>query len=99
MNAHAFKSMVLPALLAGTSRQQIDFARLPGGAILPADQKSDLKVLALTGQALRFERPLPPASYAAIEARTPSRGSVPEALRPALVRMVGGGKSGVATQG
>jgi hypothetical protein len=98
MSAHEFKTIVLPALLMGTSRQPIDFQRLLGGAIAPGDPKSDLKALALTGQALRFERPVPPSDYAVIQLCRPSRGNVPEALRPMLVRLLGDSKSGVPPQ-
>jgi hypothetical protein len=89
MSTHAFKAIVLPALLVGTSRQPIDFSRLSDCAISPGDPKSGLKALALTGQALRFERPAPPSDYAAIPMRNPSRRNVPEALRPMLVRVFG----------
>jgi hypothetical protein len=61
MNARGFKSLVLPALLAGTSRQPIDYSRLFDGTISPGDPKwgdpnsgdpkSGLKALALAGQA------------------------------------------------
>jgi hypothetical protein len=95
MSAHDFKTTVLPALLVGTSRQPIDFSRLSDAAISPADPKSGLKALALTGQALRFERPAPPSDYAAIPIRNPSRRNVPEALRPMLVRMFGDGDATV----
>jgi Family of unknown function (DUF5691) len=96
MNAREFKGLVLPALLAGTSRQPIDHSRLFG--ISSGDPKSGLKALALTGQALRFERPAPPSDYAAIQVRNPSRRNVPEALRPLLVRLFGDGKSAVPPQ-
>jgi uncharacterized protein DUF5691 len=92
MSTHAFKAIVLPALLVGTSRQPIDFSRLFAGAISPGDPKAGLKALALTGQALRFECPAPPSDYAAIQLRSPSRRNVPEALRPMLVRLFGDGK-------
>jgi hypothetical protein len=103
MSARKFKSLVLPALLAGTSRQPIDYLRLFDGGILPGDPKSGdpksgLKALALTGQALRFERPAPPSDYAVIPVHTPSRRNVPEALRPMLVRLFGDGKSAVPPQ-
>src|SRR5262249_35058858 len=98
MNVHRFKSLVLPALLAGTSRQPIDYSRLLAGGISPGDPKCGLKALALTGQALRFERPAPPSDYAAIQVRNPSRRNVSEALRPMLVRLFGDGKSAVPPQ-
>jgi Family of unknown function (DUF5691) len=89
MNAPALKIGVLPALLVGTSRQPIDFSRLLDGAMAPDDPKSVLKALALTGQALRFERPAPPSDYAAIQLRCPSRRNVPEALRPMFLLLFG----------
>jgi hypothetical protein len=98
VSARELKTLALPALLAGTSRQPIDFSGLLGGAISPADPKSALKALALTGQALRFERPAPPADYAAMSARNPSRRNAPEALRAKLVRLFGDGKSSVPPQ-
>ncbi|HEY6257024.1 MAG TPA: DUF5691 domain-containing protein [Xanthobacteraceae bacterium] len=98
MSAHELKTLVVPALLAGTARQPIDFARLLGGAISSGDPKSSLKALVLTGQALRFERPAPPSEYAAVLARNATRANVPEALRPMLVRLFGEGKSGVSPE-
>lgn len=98
MSVRRFKSLVLPALLAGTSRQPIDYSRLFDGRISGSDPKLALKALALTGQALRFERPLPPSDFAAIQVRDPSRRNVPEALRPTLVRLIGDGKSAVPPQ-
>lgn len=98
MSAPDLKTIVLPALLAGTARRPIDLSRLFDGAVSPGDTKSSLKALALAGQALRFDRPAPPSSYAAIQVRNPSRRNVPEALRPALVRLVGDGKSAVPPQ-
>jgi hypothetical protein len=92
MSTRELKAIVLPAMLVGTSRQPIDFSQLFAGAISPGDPKSGLKALALTGQALRFERPAPPSDYAAISMRNPSRRNVPEALRPMLVRLFGDGK-------
>jgi Family of unknown function (DUF5691) len=89
MSARAFKARLLPALLAGTSRQLIDLAPLLQGAMAADDSKCDLKALALTAQALRFERPPPPSHYAAMVSRKPSRPSVPEAVRPLLVRLFG----------
>jgi hypothetical protein len=101
MNAQelkTLKTLVLPALLAGTSRQPIDFSRAFGRAISPSDPKSGLKALALTGQALRFERPAPPSGYVATPVRSQSRRNVPEELRPILVRLFGDGKSAVPPQ-
>jgi Family of unknown function (DUF5691) len=95
MSARDFKTTVLPALLVGTSRQPIDFSRLSDAAISPGDPKSDLKALALAGQALRFERPTPPSDYAAIPIRNPSRRNLPEALRQMLVGMFGDGNAAV----
>jgi hypothetical protein len=88
------RTRVLPALLVGTSRQPIDVSRVLDGVFLSGDSKSGdaksaLKALALTGQALRFARPAPPSSYAAIQPADHSRSAVPEALRPMLVRMFG----------
>jgi hypothetical protein len=97
MSATDLKAIVLPALLAGTSRRPIDVSRLCDGA-LSGYPNSTLKALALAGQALRFERPAPPSDYAAIHVRIPSRRNVPEALRPALVRLFGDGKFAVPPQ-
>jgi hypothetical protein len=83
-------------MLVGTSRQPIDFSQLFAGAISPGDPKSGLKALALTGQALRFERPAAPSDYAPIQLRSLSRRTVPEALRPMLVRLLGDNKPFVA---
>ncbi len=98
MSVRRFKSLLLPALLAGTSRQPIDYSRLFDGGISGSDPKSGLKALVLTGQALRFERPVPPSEFAAIPVRNPSRRNVPEALRRRLVRLFGDGKSAVPPQ-
>jgi hypothetical protein len=93
VSAQGFKALVLPALLAGTSRQPIDVSQWLEGAFPAGETKAGLKALALTGQAMRFQRPSPPSDYAAISARRPSRRLLPEALRPMLVRHFGEGKS------
>jgi hypothetical protein len=98
MNAHELKVRVLPALIVGTARQTVDFSRLFEGVILPDDPRSALKALALTGQALRFERPSPPASFVTIPPRGESRRNIPEALRPGFVRLFGDGRSGLSPQ-
>jgi hypothetical protein len=57
MSAQGFKTLVLPALLAGTSRQPIDVSQWLKGAFPAGEAKAGLKALALTGQAMRMGRP------------------------------------------
>jgi hypothetical protein len=98
MNARDLKIRVLPALLAGTVRQAIDFPSLFDGLLSSTDPKAVLKALVLTGQALRFERPAPPSRYAVTAQRVHARRNVPEALRPGFVRLFGDGRTGLPPQ-
>jgi len=85
MNAKALKTQVLPALLSGTARQPLRSEAERGGA---------LGALSLAGQALRFERPMPPASFAVEAQVRDERVTIPEALRRPLIRLLNGKRAG-----
>jgi hypothetical protein len=89
MIAKTLRSQVIPAFLAGTSRQPL---RLQGElAALAADDPAGaaLKALSLAGQALRFERPPAPPSFAVEEPVPDHRPILPNHLRRALLRLLG----------
>ena len=77
VNAKLLKTQVLPALLSGTARQPL--WPETGGA---------LAALSLAGQALRFERPQPPASFAVEAHVQDDRPIVPDRLRRPLLRLL-----------
>jgi len=88
MNAKTLKAQALPALLAGTSRQPMNFS-----AGLEVLQRADaagatLDALSLTAQALRFQRPLPPPSFNAEAEIQDHRPILPDALRRTLIRLL-----------
>ncbi|MBY3432891.1 hypothetical protein HFN89_01705 [Rhizobium laguerreae] len=79
MSVATLKSIALPSLLSG----------LRGGA-LPSISgiATDLHVLALTAQALRFDRPAPPESFNGEETTADARTVVPDAVREPMIRLV-----------
>jgi hypothetical protein len=79
VSAKSLKTQVLPALLSGTARQP-----------LRGESGGPLAALSLAGQALRFERPQPPASFAVEAAVRDERAMVPEGLRRPLIRLLTG---------
>lgn len=79
---HDLKSRVLPALLSGTARHP-----LAGDA---------LASLSLTGQALRFERPVAPPAFAVEPVIRDERVIVPDRLRRPLQRLLAA-KPGMVT--
>lgn len=80
MSVETLKSVALPGLLSG----------LRGGTI-PAVSggTTDLHALALTAQALRFDRPIPPESFNVEETVEDVRKVVPDAVRQPIIRLVG----------
>lgn len=79
MSVASLKSNVLPALLSG----------LRGGAVpAVAGVTTDVQALALTAQALRFDRPLHPETFNVEDSVVEARKVVPEAARALLVRLV-----------
>lgn len=96
MNPADLAARLLPGLVVGTARQQPDFAGPTGGVIEAGDPKAGLKALALTAQALRFARTAAPTTFAAGPVVPRSRTIVPEALRPAIVRLLGDGKGALS---
>ena len=83
MNAKLLKTQVLPALLSGT-------ARTP----LRPEMGDALAALSLAGQALRFERPHPPASFAVEAQVRDDRATLPDRLRRPLLRLLNGKRAG-----
>nr|WP_250808304.1 DUF5691 domain-containing protein [Neorhizobium tomejilense] len=79
MSVASLKSNVLPGILSG----------FRGGA-LPAVSgiTSDVQALALTAQALRFDRPSRPESFNVEDSVVEGRRVVPEAARAPIVRLV-----------
>jgi hypothetical protein len=90
MNPRTLKNQAWPALLAGTGRQPLSLRggleELAGGD--PA--VAALNALSLTGQALRFERPAPPPSFAVEPEIRDQRPLTPDALRRPLLRLLNG---------
>ncbi|SNT09109.1 hypothetical protein SAMN05421770_104120 [Granulicella rosea] len=84
MSSTAFKTKLLPSLLAGAGRLP-----LPAG-LLPAGPDANLQALSLTGQALRFERPAIPPQFAVEETFDDLRRMLPDALRRPLLRILNG---------
>ncbi|WP_263375043.1 DUF5691 domain-containing protein [Granulicella aggregans] len=75
MTATELKSKVLPALLAGTARQPLQ----------KIGDASPLALLSLTGQALRFERPVAPTQFS-VEAKAPDdRRILPDRIRKPMI--------------
>ncbi len=91
-SAQALIQRLLPVMVVGTERGSPDLADLFGGVLAGDARAASLGALALTGQALRFDRPAAPASYAADPEPAPrTRTIIPEALRARLVRSFGDG--------
>jgi hypothetical protein len=90
MNAKTLKTQAYPALLAGTGRQPLGFR---GGLDELAREdatSATLKALSLTGQALRFERPLPPPNFVVEAIVTEQRPMIADPLRRPLLRLLNG---------
>lgn len=85
MNWNTLHAKVLPSLLGGTSRHP-----LPGELVRPPSPGSEgaLELLSLTGQALRFERPLTPASFVIEPEISDDRKIIAEHLRRPLLRLL-----------
>ena len=88
MNAKTLKAQALPSLLAGTSRQPMSFAAGLEDLARGDAANTALNALSLTAQALRFERPLPPASFNAEPDIQDHRPLLPDAMRRTLIRLL-----------
>lgn len=88
MNASVLKSQAYPALLAGTARQPLSFRGDLAGLAHEDPLRATLNALSLTGQALRFEQPLPPASFAVETIVRDQRPIVAGAIRRPLLRLL-----------
>ena len=89
MNSRELKTRVLPWLLAGTHRTEMPRE----SEVLRADDpRSALKAVGLVGQALRFERPAIPATFAVEAWPRDERKVIPEALRRPIVRLLSSNK-------
>lgn len=89
MNGTALKNEALPSLLSGSGRQPFA-AGLTMDGLSPANSEGALKLLSLTAQALRFERPPMPASFSIETAPNDTRPIVPAGLRRPIVRLLAG---------
>jgi hypothetical protein len=85
MKASILRTKVLPSLLGGTSRHP-----LPEDLIRPSNSASEgsLEMLSLLGQALCFDRPLSPHSFAVEPEIKEERTIVDAALRRPLMRLL-----------
>ncbi len=94
MNVRTLKKQALPALLAGTGRQPINFTN--GLAELASSDTANaaLNVLSLTAMALRFDRPLPPEQFNAETEIHDDRPILPNPMRRILIRLLRDNKSG-----
>jgi len=81
MTLQSLKATILPKLLSGTRDG------LPLDGIGASDP---LQALALTGQALRFERPAPPVQFNVEEAVADQATILPDAARKLLLRLLSG---------
>lgn len=85
MSARELKTHILPGLLAGR-----------GLALERANVATPLQALALTAQALRFDRPVLPATFQVEDPITDTRAIIPEAVRRPLIRLLTRKASGMA---
>lgn len=85
MKASILHAKVLPSLLGGTSRRP-----MPADLIRPSNTASEgaLEMLSLLGQALCFDRPLSPDSFAVEPEIKDERAIVDAALRRPLIRLL-----------
>lgn len=90
MNARTLKNRAWPALLAGTSRQPLTLRGGLEGLAAGNPAGAALNALSLTGQALRFERPAPPPSFAAEPEIHDQRPLMADAMRRPLMRLLNG---------
>jgi hypothetical protein len=88
MRAAELKARVLPSLIAGTSRQPLDQNGTVREVVPPEDGMAALKALSLTGQALRFERPLGPQQFSMEPEIRNDRRILPDGARRALIRLL-----------
>lgn len=88
MNAKTLKAQVLPGLLAGTGRQPLNFAAGLAELAHGDAASAALNALSLTAQALRFERPLPPANFNAEPEIQDHRPILPDSMRRPLIRLL-----------
>lgn len=85
MNPRELKIRVLPWLLSGSHR--VDMPR--DITILSTnDPKSAMTALAFVGQALRFERPVLPATFAVERWPSDERRIIPDPIRAAILRLL-----------
>ena len=92
MTPSQLKARVLPALLAGSNRREMELGGLLDGALSAVDEQARLRALSLTGQALRFERPRGPERYLSETPLNDTRRIVPDTLRRPMVRLLSSSK-------
>lgn len=89
MNRSQFMSDVLPSMLAGIGRHPLSQKVIEDLSVAP-DPKVVLKALSLTGQALRFCRPIPPPHFLEEAVIKDDRTIFPDDLRRPLLRLLAG---------
>ncbi|MGA9668362.1 MAG: DUF5691 domain-containing protein [Terracidiphilus sp.] len=93
MNARTLRLEVFPALLAGTGRQPLVFRGDLAELAQEDATKATLNALSLTGQALRFERPMSPPNFAVEPVVDDQRPMMPDRMRRPLLRLLNKRKS------
>lgn len=89
MNARELKTRMAPVLLSGARRESLPKLDSLDGD----DPRAPLAALSLTGQALRFENPPPPAQFAVETWPNDSRPIIANRLRTLIVRLLTTAKS------
>jgi hypothetical protein len=88
MNARTLRVQAYPALLAGTGRQPLAFRGDLAELAQDDASRATLIALSLTGQALRFERPLAPPNFAVEPVVHDQRPIIADRLRRPLLRLL-----------
>jgi hypothetical protein len=93
MNARTLRLQAYPALLAGTSRQPLGFRGDLAELAQEDTASATLNALSLTGQALRFERPMAPPNFSVEPEVRDQRTVMPDRMRRPLLRLLNNRKS------
>jgi hypothetical protein len=88
MNARTLRVQAYPALLAGTGRQPLAFRGDLAELAQEDASRATLIALSLTGQALRFERPLAPPNFAVEPVVHDQRPIMADRMRRTLLRLL-----------
>jgi len=88
MNPSLLSSRILPVLLTGTKRSDLPLAEVFGDTIETSDPAANLKALSLTGQYLRFSRPVQPSALKLAAPIPSDRPLLNEALRKTFCKLL-----------